>query len=103
MLKGKNAVITGTLQGIGKATLEYFVSNGANVWACAQRQDDAFEAYCKELEAKFVEEGKQRGLGGLKGHRSVGGIRASIYNAMPLAGCEALAQFMEDFYQNNKA
>ena len=46
--------------------------------------------------------GKQRGLGGLKGHRSVGGIRASIYNAMPLAGCEALAQFMEEFYQNNK-
>ena len=42
MLTGKNAVITGTLQGIGKATLEYFVSNGANVWACAQRQDDAF-------------------------------------------------------------
>lgn len=53
MLKGKNAVITGTLQGIGKATLECFVSNGANVWACAQRQDDAFEAYCKELEAKY--------------------------------------------------
>ncbi len=53
MLKGKNAVITGTLQGIGKATLEYFASNGANVWACAQRQDDAFEAYCKELEAKY--------------------------------------------------
>ena len=53
MLAGKNAVITGTLQGIGKATLEYFVSNGANVWACAQRQDDAFEAYCKKLEAKY--------------------------------------------------
>ena len=53
MLTGKNAVITGTLQGIGKATLEYFVSNGANVWACAQYQDEAFEAYCKELEAKY--------------------------------------------------
>lgn len=54
-----------------------------------------------ELEAKFVAEGKTRGLGGLKGHRSVGGIRASIYNAMPLEGCEALAQFMEQFYQAN--
>ena len=53
MLTGKNAVITGTLQGIGKASLEFFTSNGANVWACAQRQDDAFEAYCKELEAKY--------------------------------------------------
>ena len=53
MLTGKNAVITGTLQGIGKATLEFFASNGANVWACAQRQDDAFEAYCKGLAAKY--------------------------------------------------
>ena len=61
-----------------------------------------FNLPTKELEAKFVEEGKKRGLGGLKGHRSVGGIRASIYNAMPLEGCEALARFMEDFYQNNK-
>ena len=61
-----------------------------------------FNLPSKELEAKFVEEGKQRGLGGLKGHRSVGGIRASIYNAMPLAGCEALAQFMEEFYGKNK-
>ena len=52
MLKGKNAVITGTLQGIGKATLEYFASNGANVWACALRQSEEFEAFCKELEQK---------------------------------------------------
>ena len=61
-----------------------------------------FNLPSKELEAKFAEAGKQRGLGGLKGHRSVGGIRASIYNAMPLAGCEALAQFMEEFYEKNK-
>ena len=61
-----------------------------------------FNLPSKELEAKFVDEGKKRGLGGLKGHRSVGGIRASIYNAMPLAGCEALATFMEEFYAENK-
>ncbi len=60
-----------------------------------------FNLPSKELEAKFAEEGKQQGLGGLKGHRSVGGIRASIYNAMPLAGCEALAAFMEKFYKDN--
>ena len=53
MLQGKNAVITGTLQGIGKATLEYFVSNGANVWACALHPTEEFEAYCKELEQKY--------------------------------------------------
>ena len=61
-----------------------------------------FNLPTKELEAQFAEEGKRRGLGGLKGHRSVGGIRASIYNAMPLEGCEELAKFMEEFYQANK-
>lgn len=49
MLKGKNAVITGTVQGIGRATLEYFASNGANVWACALSKSEEFEDYCKEL------------------------------------------------------
>ena len=55
-----------------------------------------------ELEARFAEEAKKQGLGGLKGHRSVGGIRASIYNALPLEGCRALADFMERFYQANR-
>jgi phosphoserine aminotransferase len=50
-----------------------------------------------EAEEKFLAEAKERGLHYLKGHRSVGGIRASIYNAMPLAGVEALAQFMNEF------
>lgn len=53
MLSGKNAVITGTLQGIGRATLEYFASNGANVWACALHPTEEFESFCKELESKF--------------------------------------------------
>ena len=53
MLRGKNAVITGTLQGIGKATLEYFVANGSNVWACAQHQSDEFDSYCKNLESQY--------------------------------------------------
>jgi phosphoserine aminotransferase len=56
----------------------------------------------KELDAKFAQEGAAASLGGLKGHRSVGGIRASIYNAMPLAGCQALADFMEKFWRENK-
>ena len=49
LLKGKNSVITGCLQGIGKATLETFANNGSNVWACAQAPNDDFEAFCKEL------------------------------------------------------
>lgn len=51
----------------------------------------------EDLEAAFVKEAAAQGLDGLKGHRSVGGCRASIYNAMPQAGPEALAQFMRDF------
>ncbi|MDX1945079.1 MAG: 3-phosphoserine/phosphohydroxythreonine transaminase [Pirellulaceae bacterium] len=56
-----------------------------------------FRLPSEALEKEFVKEGEDRGLDGLKGHRSVGGIRASIYNAMPLAGVETLAQFMREF------
>jgi phosphoserine aminotransferase len=55
-----------------------------------------------ELEAKCVEEGKQRNLVGLKGHRSVGGMRASIYNAMTLEGVKALVEFLKEFQENNQ-
>jgi phosphoserine aminotransferase len=51
----------------------------------------------EELEARFVKEATAAGLDGLKGHRSVGGIRASIYNAFPEAGVDALVDFMADF------
>ena len=50
-----------------------------------------------ELEAKFIAEAQTKGMFGLKGHRSVGGIRASIYNAAPRAWVEALVEFMTDF------
>ncbi len=55
-----------------------------------------------ELDAKFVAEAKAAGLENLKGHRTVGGMRASIYNAMPKAGVEELVNFMEDFEKKNK-
>jgi phosphoserine aminotransferase len=56
-----------------------------------------FRLPSEELEKKFASEATAAGLDGLKGHRSVGGIRASIYNAMPLAGVESLATFMREF------
>lgn len=56
----------------------------------------------EDLEKKFVAEALEQGLSGVKGHRSVGGMRASIYNAMPKAGVEKLAAFMEDFRNKNK-
>ena len=54
-----------------------------------------------ELDAKFVKEAKEAGFENLKGHRSVGGMRASIYNAMPIEGVEALVAFMKKFEEAN--
>lgn len=54
-----------------------------------------------ELDKKFVAEAAARGLINLKGHRTVGGMRASIYNAMPVEGVEALVDFMKEFEANN--
>lgn len=55
-----------------------------------------------ELNAKFVEEAKAAGFENLKGHRTVGGMRASIYNAMPIEGVKALVEFMKKFEEENK-
>ena len=55
----------------------------------------------KELDAKFVKEAKAAGFVNLKGHRTVGGMRASIYNAMPIEGVEKLVEFMREFEEKN--
>jgi phosphoserine aminotransferase len=55
----------------------------------------------EELEERFVKEAKAAGLDGLKGHRSVGGIRASLYNYLPLESVQALATFMAEFERTN--
>jgi phosphoserine aminotransferase len=60
-----------------------------------------FRLPSEELEKKFVKESTAAGLDGLKGHRSVGGIRASIYNAFPEEGVDALVQFMREFEKKN--
>jgi phosphoserine aminotransferase len=53
------------------------------------------------LEEQFLSQAKKAGFVGLKGHRSVGGIRASVYNAVPTEAVDALASFMKDFEQKN--
>ena len=55
----------------------------------------------KDMDAKFVAEAKAAGLENLKGHRTVGGMRASIYNAMPYAGVQKLVEFMDKFEKEN--
>ncbi len=60
-----------------------------------------FRLPSEDLEKKFVAQGAELGLMGLKGHRDVGGCRASIYNAVTLECVEALVDFMEKFKQEN--
>ena len=55
----------------------------------------------KELDAKFVKEAKEAGIENIKGHRTVGGMRASIYNAMPIEGVKYLVEFMKRFEAEN--
>ena len=94
---------------IAKANLIYAVIDSHSDFYCGF-SEKASRSYMNvtfglstvELENQFVLEANAIGLNGLKGHRSVGGLRASIYNAMPRTGCEKLAEFMEKFYKNNK-
>lgn len=90
-----------------KARLLYELIDGTDYYRgvirpeCRGTMNVSFNLATPELEEKFLKEAGARGLYALKGHRSVGGIRASIYNAMPLAGVEALVDFMREFENNN--
>jgi phosphoserine aminotransferase len=55
----------------------------------------------EQLEVQFASEAKMRDMIGLKGHRSVGGMRASLYNALPVESAEELVKFMKEFQQKN--
>jgi phosphoserine aminotransferase len=68
---------------------------------CRSRMNVTFRLPSEDLEKKFAREATAAGLDGLKGHRSVGGMRASIYNAFPEAGIDALVEFMKEFERNN--
>jgi phosphoserine aminotransferase len=61
-----------------------------------------FKSTSSELDDKFIKEAKALGFDNLKGHRSVGGMRASIYNAMPVEGVAALVEFMKEFEKRNR-
>lgn len=91
-----------------KAKLIYDVIDESNGFYKGHAQKDArslmnitFNLKTKELEEKFAKDAEKLGMIGLKGHRSVGGIRASVYNAMPVEGCKKLAEYMKDFMKNN--
>ncbi len=69
--------------------------------ACRSRMNVPFFLPDEALYEPFLAEAKAQGLLGLKGHKSVGGLRASIYNAMPLEGVQALVAFLNDFYKRH--
>ncbi|MCZ7596529.1 MAG: 3-phosphoserine/phosphohydroxythreonine transaminase [Gammaproteobacteria bacterium] len=93
-----------------KAGLLYEVIDGSGGYyrspvdkACRSHMNVVFRLPDEALEARFLKEAAARGMVNLKGHRSVGGVRASLYNAMPEAGVRALAEFMAAFRADNPA
>lgn len=92
-----------------KARMLYDVLDGSDGFYRGHAQKDcrslmnvSFRLPDEETEAAFVDQAAERKLHALKGHRSVGGIRASIYNAMPVAGVELLRDFMLEFCEKNR-
>lgn len=74
---------------------------GTAVKECRSPMNVTFRLPTEELEAQFVKESVAQKMAGLKGHRSVGGIRASLYNAFPADGVDALVEFMKKFEADN--
>lgn len=68
---------------------------------CRSEMNIVWRLPSEDLEKQFVAEALEAGMSGLKGHRSVGGCRASVYNAMPVEGAKALADFMDEFARKN--
>lgn len=91
-----------------KAKILYDYLDSTDFYIAHARKDSrsimnvTFKTKSPELDAKFVEEAKEYNIVSIKGHRSVGGMRASIYNAMPKEGVETLVKFMKEFEQKYK-
>ncbi|MCB6993108.1 3-phosphoserine/phosphohydroxythreonine transaminase [bacterium 210820-DFI.6.37] len=93
---------------VEKAKKLYDYIDSSQLYTCPVREQDrslmnvVFVTGDADLDKKFVAEGKAIGLHNLNGHRSIGGMRASIYNAMPMEGVDALIDFMKKFEAENK-
>lgn len=108
-IKGKGGIKAIADQNEMKAKLIYDVIDNSNGFYKGHSEIDSrslmnitFVLANKDLEPKMVEEATKLNMIGLKGHRSVGGLRASTYNAMTVEGCQKLADFMKDFAERNK-
>ncbi len=102
-LKRQGGLAAIEAQNVAKAKLLYDFLDGSDFYAnpveptCRSRMNVPFYLADESLNDRFLAESRAAGLVQLKGHKSVGGMRASIYNAMPLAGVQALVDFMHDF------
>lgn len=102
-IRGAGGVAAMDRQNREKAKLLYDAIDASDFYRGTARPDSrslmnvTFLTPDPELDAAFVAEAGKRELSGLKGHRSVGGVRASLYNAFPRAGCRALVEFMREF------
>jgi phosphoserine aminotransferase len=107
-LKGEGGVSGIHIQNEEKAEILYRCIDGSDGFYsghaernCRSSMNVTFRLPSPELDEKFAAEAESEGLDGLRGHRTVGGIRASIYNAFPRTGVEALVDFMKDFAARN--
>lgn len=106
-LKAQGGLGAMRTRNIEKARLLYDYLDQSKLFKGTARKEDRsimnvpFITGSAELDAKFIADAKAHGIENIKGHRSVGGMRASIYNAMPRAGVEALVSFMEEFEAEN--
>lgn len=102
----------GGAEGMEKRAIEksgyiYDVIDSSDFFRCPvdpryrSRMNIVFRLPSEELEAKFIEESKKQGMLGLKGHRSVGGLRASVYNSLDMDAAKSLAEFMKEFERKN--
>jgi len=107
-LKGEGGVDAIEKRNIEKAAILYKAIDGSDGYYtghaernCRSLMNVTFRLPSEDLEEKFCAEAEAVGLDGLRGHRSVGGIRASIYNAFPREGVETLVEFMNEFASRN--
>lgn len=106
-LQEKGGLAAMEKENVDKANLIYEAIDATSFYRghadpdCRSTMNVTFRLPSEELEKKFAAEATAQGLDGLKGHRSVGGIRASIYNAFPKAGVDALVSFMREFERKN--
>ena len=106
-LKAQGGVSAIAAVNLKKAALVYDAIDAGDFYrghaqtTCRSTMNITFNLPSAELESKFIQEAAALGLDGLKGHRSIGGIRASIYNAFPYEGVEKLVDFMGEFKRQN--